>query len=302
MFSRIAYAFRETAASFQRNVTLSAAAILTAAVALLLAGATFLIQEAFSNLLVKWQDGVEMIVFVKPGVGQPEIDALRTQLEGNNIVDTVTYLTQDESFEQAKTVLAGQQSLLDTLTVDKTPAQLRVKPVDGAQDLLAEYRNQLKNQPNVLEVGLATDTIKLYGRLSGFVRSFTIGASVILLVVAVVLIWNTIRTAMVARRREIEVMKLVGATNWFIRVPFMLEGLLQGLIGALLSCAGLALVNGLWTNNLQDFGGRGLVTNDLLSLQVGSDYLRGVMVIILVIGALAGAIGSGVAASRFLDV
>jgi len=71
---------------------------------------------------------------------------------------------------------------------------------------------------------------------------------------------------------------------------------------AVLSCAGLALVNGLWTNNLQDFGGRGLVTNDLLSLQVGSDYLRGVMVIILVIGALAGAIGSGVAASRFLDV
>jgi cell division transport system permease protein len=120
----------------------------------------------------------------------------------------------------------------------------------------------------------------------------------VLLVVAVGLIWNTIRTAMFARRREIEVMKLVGATNWFIRIPFMLEGLLQGLIGAVVSCGGLWVLNSAWTNGVASFKpGTGIS-----SLVVPSSYLSGVMLMILAIGAVVGAVGSAIAASRFLDV
>ena len=70
---------------------------------------------------------------------------------------------------------------------------------------------------------------------------------------AVLLIWNTIRTAMYARRREIEVMKLVGATDWFIRIPFMLEGLIQGVIGGVVACAGLWFVNNRWTAGVAAF-------------------------------------------------
>ena len=67
------------------------------------------------------------------------------------------------------------------------------------------------------------------------------------------LIWNTIRTAMFARRREIEVMKLVGATNWFIRLPFMLEGLLQGLVGGVFASGGMLVINAYWTRGVRDF-------------------------------------------------
>jgi len=155
----------------------------------------------------------------------------------------------------------------------------------------------------VFDVGLASDTVRLYSKLSGFVRGVTIVASSVLLIVAVVLIWNTIRTAMFARRREIEVMKLVGATNWFIRVPFMLEGLFQGLIGGLAACGGLALLNSLWTSNLDEFSTMKQATSEnLLALQVSPGYLRGIMLLVLIIGAAAGAVGSGVAATRFLDV
>jgi cell division transport system permease protein len=306
MFSRITYAFRETWASFQRNLTLTAAAILTAAVALLLVGVTLLIQEGFSNLLAKWTGGVEMIVYVKPeySTDQARIDALEQQLQSNAGVKKVTRLNQAESYEQAKRVLTWQTSLLETLTIEKMPAQLRVVPEEGTAELLPLLKEQFdpKNNPTVWDVGLATDDIKVVAKISNFVRRFTIGASVVLLIVAVVLIWNTIRTAMFARRREIEVMKLVGATNWFIRVPFMLEGLLQGLIGSLLSCGGLALVNGLWNNSLGSFGSKDLLTNDLVALQVSGPYLRGVMIIILIVGALVGAVAAGIAASRFLDV
>ena len=110
------------------------------------------------------------------------------------------------------------------------------------------------------------------------------------------LIWNTIRTAMFARRREIEVMKLVGATNWFIRIPFMFEGLLHGLAGGLLAVAGLYGVNYLWKDRVIP------KIPDLAALQVSSSQFNLVVILVLVVGMLVGAIGSAVAASRFLDV
>jgi cell division transport system permease protein len=103
---------------------------------------------------------------------------------------------------------------------------------------------------------------------------------------------------MFARRREIEVMKLVGATNWFIRIPFMLEGLLQGLIGGVVSCGGLWVLNSAWTSGVTSFKpGTGIS-----SLVVPDSYLTSVMFILLAIGAVVGAVGSAIAATRFLDV
>ena len=119
-----------------------------------------------------------------------------------------------------------------------------------------------------------------------------------LLFAAILLIWNTIRTAIFARRREIEVMKLVGATDWFIRIPFMLEGLLHGIIGGGLASIGLWAWNTQWTDGVQEFPeGSGFA-----ALVVVDGYDQTVMLIMLAIGALAGAIGAGIAASRFLDV
>ncbi|MFM1839895.1 MAG: cell division protein FtsX, partial [Actinomycetota bacterium] len=164
--------------------------------------------------------------------------------------------------------------------------------------LVRSLSEQYRSLPGVEDVALAEDEFQVISTLSRFVRTVTLVMSLVLLVVAVGLIWNTIRTAMFARRREIEVMKLVGATNWFIRVPFMLEGLLQGLIGAVLSCGGLWALNSAWTGGVAGFKpGTGIS-----SLVVPSGYLSAVMVVILLIGALAGAIGSAIAASRFLDV
>ena len=147
-------------------------------------------------------------------------------------------------------------------------------------------------------MALAEDEFEVISTLSSFVRTVTLIMSLVLLLVAIGLIWNTIRTAMFARRREIEVMKLVGATNWFIRVPFMLEGLLQGLIGGVVSGAGVWGLNSAWTNGVAAFKpGTGIS-----SLVVPSGYLSGVMIAVLLLGAAIGAIGSAIAASRFLDV
>ncbi|GDX19125.1 cell division protein [Actinomycetes bacterium] len=301
MIARIAYAFREMWASFRRNLTLTAAAILTSAIALLLVGTTLLIQRAFENLLVQWKGDVAMIVFVRSDATPEQIALIDESIRSAPTiinVDKLQYLDKTQTYEEAKRIFAGDPVTLSLLTPENIPSEFKIVPLTQDPALVRSLSEQYRSLPGVEDVALAEDEFQVISTLSRFVRTVTLVMSLVLLVVAVGLIWNTIRTAMFARRREIEVMKLVGATNWFIRVPFMLEGLLQGLIGAIVSCGGLWVLNSAWTNGVAGFKpGTGIS-----SLVVPSGYLSGVMVVILIIGALAGAIGSAIAASRFLDV
>ena len=301
ILGRISYAFREMWASFKRNITLTAAAILTSAVSLLLVGTTFLIQRAFDNLLVQWRGDVEMIVFVRADATESQVDNIESALKDQPTVidgEKLKYLNQKQSFDDAKKIFAGDPNTLSLLTEETIPSQFKVVPITKDPELVRSLAEQFQTLPGVESVALAEDQFRVIAKLSSFVRTVTIGMSLVLLAVAVGLIWNTIRTAMFARRREIEVMKLVGATNWFIRVPFMLEGLLQGLIGAVVSCGGLWGLNRAWTNGVASFKpGTGIS-----ALVVPSGYVSGVMVILIALGAIAGAVGSGIAASRFLDV
>ena len=157
---------------------------------------------------------------------------------------------------------------------------------------------QFENKPGVQEVVFATETIRTMQRVLQLpAPTCILGVAVVLLVAAVLLILNTIRMAMFARRREIEVMKLVGATNWFIRVPFMLEGLVQGVVGALVAIGGVGPQRALrpWPVRQQDlriFQGFAVAGGELSWTILGAAGL----------GCLIGALGSGIAVSRFLDV
>jgi len=301
MFAKVAYAFRETWASFRRNLTLTAAAILTSAIALLLVGTTFLIQRAFENLTVQWRGNVEMIVFVRSDATPEQISLIDQTIRSSpTIIDIskLRYLDKAASYEEAKRIFSADPVTLSLLTPETIPSQFKVVPLTGDTTLVRSLSEQYRSLPGVEQVALAEDEFQVISTLSSFVRVVTLVMSLVLLFVAVGLIWNTIRTAMFARRREIEVMKLVGATNSFIRVPFMLEGLLQGLIGGVVSCGLLWGLNTAWTNGVASFKpGTGIS-----ALVVPSSYLSGVMLILLAIGALAGAVGSAIAASRFLDV
>ena len=300
MIARISYAFRETWASFKRNVTLTMAAVITSAVSLLLVGSTFLIQRAFDNLLTRWKGDVELIVYVRSDADPNQIQVIEDALNSQPAIIDVTklrYLDQAESYAEAQKLFAGDPGTLRLFTPENIPSQFKVVPISQDSNLIRELGEQFRSLAGVREVAYAQDVFDVVARVSQFIRIATTAMSIVLLVVAVGLIWNTIRTAMFARRREIEVMKLVGATNWFIRIPFMLEGLLQGLIGGVLSCLGLWGLNSAWSGAVADFN-----DTELAALVVTDGYMRFVMIILLGIGAIAGAVGSGIAASRFLDV
>ena len=242
-----------------------------------------------------------MIVFVRSDASAEQVALIDSVLRASpTIIDVekLRYLNKTESYEEAKRIFAGDPVTLALLTPETIPTQFKIVPLSDDPTLVRSLGDQYRTLPGVEAVAMAEDEFQVISTLSNFIRVVTLVTSLVLLAVAVGLIWNTIRTAMFARRREIEVMKLVGATNWFIRIPFMLEGLLQGLIGGIVSCGGLWALNSAWTNGVTSFKpGTGIS-----SLVVPNSYLTSVMFILLAIGAIVGAVGSAIAATRFLDV
>lgn len=301
MLSRFGYMLRETWASLRRNVTLTFAAVLTSAVSLFLVGGTWLVQEGFDNLLTQWEGGVQMIVYVNPNATPEEVANIRAEIESIPTivdVDKLDYLDYDRSIAEAKRLLIADPGTFGRLKRENLPTHFKIAPESGKTEALVEFEQAFSALPSVQKVVLARDQVEQISNLSSFVQTVTWSLSILLLIGAVVLIWTTIRTAMYARRREIEVMKLVGATNWFIRIPFMIEGLIQGLVGALVSCVALEFSNRLWIDGVTSLKG----DNGFVSLAVTDGYVDFTQIRVLILGMVAGALASGVAASRFLDV
>jgi cell division transport system permease protein len=300
MWSRITYTFREMWASLSRNLTLTAAAVVTSVVSLFLFGLTLLIQQAFDNQLSLWTGGVKMIVYMENGASAETIALVKNELENQpTVIKQVTYCDIPCSLDFAGKLFAGDAATLQQLDASTIPSYFAIEPVNkDDNELLRQLRTQFMEYPKVDDVVYPNEQIQVLSQLKNFIGVRTLVMSVVLLMASVLLIWNTIRTAMFARRREIEVMKLVGATNWFIRLPFMLEGLLQGLAGGALASVFLWFVNGDWTSGVRAFP----VDSGLEGFVVTDGYPFVVYAIMLGLGALVGAIGSATAASRFLDV
>ncbi|HEY0519627.1 MAG TPA: permease-like cell division protein FtsX [Ilumatobacteraceae bacterium] len=300
MISRLRYTLREMWASLSRNLTLTVAAVITSMVSLFLFGMTLLIQQAFDNQLSQWTGGVKMIVYVKNGTETAAVDRIQQALESRpEIIKKVDYCSVQCSLGQAQKLFAADPESLKFLSEKNIPSYFSVEPVDkGSIQQLVSIRQSFVEQPGVLRADFPSDQITVLGKLKSFFGVRTYVMSGVLLFASILLIWNTIRTAMFARRREIEVMKLVGATNWFIRLPFMLEGLLQGLAGGVFGSALLLLGNADWTAGVRKFP-----TNAGLGGFVVTDgYPFRVVIFMVLLGAFVGAVGSATAASRFLDV
>lgn len=300
MISRLRYTFREMWASLSRNLTLTFAAVITSTISLLLFGLTLLIQQAFDNQLSTWSGGVEMIVYMKNGADQNQIDLVYGELiKQTTVIESVEYCNEACTLDTAKRLFAGDPETLELLTAENIPSSFEIKPTDtDNSEVLESLKQSVSQLPNVIDVKTPDQAVKVLGELQGFFGVRTLIIAVGLLAASALLIWNTIRTAMFARRREIEVMKLVGATNWFIRLPFMLEGLFQGIIGGGLGSIGLLVLNSDWTSGVESFSGDA----GLAGFVVTDGYPYWVCFWMILLGAFVGAAGSATAASRFLDV
>ncbi len=295
MSGKLGYALRETLQNLRRNLVLTGASMLTVAVSLSLVGAAFLLRYGVDNVTQRWQGGIEFEVFLNEGITPEQQARIGRELESNPDVKRSEYVSQAQQFELFKVLFADQPEYLESVTPEVLPPSFRVEPSIADADVIKALGDRFEGEPGVKTVVFAEETVRTLLRVSGITQSVILVIASVLLFAAALLIFNTIRTAIFARRREIEVMKLVGATNWFIRVPFMLEGLVQGLVGASVAFGIVYLVR----NGAQD-----AIRNVPLfdGFVVVSSQVATTGTLTLVLGAAIGAVAAGVAVTKFLDV
>jgi cell division transport system permease protein len=290
------YMARETAANLRRNLLMTIAAVLTMAVSLSLLAGALLLRQGVNKAAIQWRGGVELSIFMQPTATPNEVDAVGAQLRGLPPVKGYRFVDQPHAYDEFKTMFAGTPDLVNSVGVADMPPSYRVVP--HRPEDVQTIGDQFKAEPGVKGVVYAKEVISSVLKDFHTKRNLAIALAVVVLIGAIALIVNTIQLAIFARRREVAVMKLVGATNWFIRVPFMLEGFIDGIIGA-----GLAFgVSYLARNSITSF----VASNPLLGrsngLYVTSTEALYTGVAVLVVGALVGSLGSGVAVRRFLAV
>jgi cell division transport system permease protein len=295
---KVDYVVKETGRNLVRSPWLTIATVLVVVVAVGLVGFSLLVREGVGNATERWRGGVEFIVYMNPDATPEQVAAVQRDLDDNPQVESYEYLDQQAAFAEFQDLFADSPELLASVTPEILPTSYKVKPVRADADVVTSLSSQFSNKAGVRAVVAANEAIRRIERVSNIFSVGIVAVAFALVAVAVVLVGNTIQTAIFARRREIEVMKLVGATNWFIRVPFMLEGVIQGILGGL---AGISLVYvGNWAFDrylasddiLDVFGNFAVPTADLLP-----------MALLLLLGAvLITAIASAVAVTFYVNV
>jgi cell division transport system permease protein len=290
------YVVRETGVNLKRNLVMTLAAILTMAVSLSALAGALIWRQAVNKRAIQWRGGVELSIFLKPNVSASETAAIAQQLKQDIRVKKVRYVNKPEAYQEFKVMFASTPDLVHSLSVADMPPSFRVVPTKAQQ--VEQIGQQYAGAPGVKDVVYAKQVINSLLNTFHKLQRVAVIIAVLVMVGAIALIVNTIQLAIFARRREVAVMKLVGATNWFIRVPYMLEGLVHGIVGAVVA---FALSYG-FRNEIASFVGTNspLLGTSPLYVSSRDGLLTGI--IILIVGAGVGVFGSAFAVRRFLAV
>ena len=238
MSARWRYILQEAMVGLRRNLMMTVAVILSVAVSLTLLGASLLLSDQVDLAAGEWTGKIEVSIFLCDGTQCPEItpeqrDELQAQLEAQPVVQDVYYESKDEAYENFKEQFRDQPDLVETVNAEALPASFRVKLRDPEQ--FGVIKDQFEAYPGVEDIIDQREILEEFLKFANVIRRSAIGVALIQLVAASVLIANTIRVAAFARREQTAIMKLVGASNWYIRLPFVLEGIIAGALGAAVS-------------------------------------------------------------------
>ncbi|MCK4621386.1 MAG: permease-like cell division protein FtsX [Desulfuromonadales bacterium] len=244
MLEKIRYFILRAIRNMRQWPLLCSAAILTMAVALATVATFFLVVANVEQLAASWTREVQVIAYLEKAPRQHELPGLRKKLQSFPEIESVRYVSPVEAMKRFKKRLADDASLLDGVNRNLLPASFEL-------GLVAECRNQqginkvIERLADVLDVEDLRYGQKWLERFNSFVEMLRFIGMILggfLIFAALFIVSNTIKLTLYARRDELEIMVLVGATMRFIKIPFLLEGALQGLLGGILSLGFLALI------------------------------------------------------------
>jgi cell division transport system permease protein len=245
---RAQFVFSEVVTGLKRNVTMTIAMILTTAISLIMFGAGLMVAKSVDLTKENFLSEIEVQVFLNDDISKnvkdcpvdPTCAALQKALEDHPAVASVVYINQKDAVAKAEKIFHEDKEMLELLSPTSLPASLEVTLHDPerSEAIVQEF----EQQPGVDKINDGGETVdRLVGGLNT-IRNLAFVGSVVLLIAALLLIANMIQVSAFTRRTEVGIMRLVGATRWYTQLPFLLEAMFAGLIGAVLAIVVLLAV------------------------------------------------------------
>jgi cell division transport system permease protein len=289
---RTDFVIREVLTGLRRNVTMTIAMVLTTAISLGLVGTGLLAVRTIDRTEELYSDRVEVQVALTSDISaadtdcsQPICSGLRATLERSPLVESVRFESQQQAYERYRQLFAGQ-SLAEVVRPQSLPATLRVRLADQERgaDAVRQAMTGIAGVRNVID---QRDVVARLFDFLGGVRDLTFGLAVIQAVAALLLISNTVQVSAFTRRTEVGVMRLVGATRWYTQLPFLIEAVVTGVIGAIIASLGLIAGKFLFIDQLLS----GIVSNGVVPPVEVSDIIWVSPFLLMIGGGIAAVTG-----------
>ena len=282
--------------NIRRNLTVHILSLGTIVASLLILGAFLLLFGNLNNWLQRWGSALSMSVYLKDGTSEYKRDKIYSFIRGLPGAEIKQYISKKGAMDDLSAALGDEAGFLKRLTVNPLPASYEVifQTKDGLEANPEKIKGELEKLDGVEDVQYSKEWLRKLEGLMDIVRliGFIIGGLLCLCVVFIVT--NTIKLTIYSRKDEIEILKLVGATDWFVKLPFLLEGMIQGILGGVFAVLGLFL--GYLLLSTKDMYLIGPTPLDFVFLPTG--YLT----LIFILSMAMGIIGSFIAIGRFFDV
>ncbi|WP_100449058.1 permease-like cell division protein FtsX [Glycomyces xiaoerkulensis] len=228
---RAKYVMSEVFLGLWRNISMTVAMIITMAVSLTMLGAALLLYNQVDVIEEYYQTNLEVVIYLDRDVSEEMTTQIDSELKSHPLVEQVQFESQDQAWERFQETFEESPDLVASVDAEVLPPAFRIKmkDIDDAEELIGEFADregvyQATNQKEILQ--------QVFDILGGAQR-LTLIIALVQGVAALMLVANTIQVAAYSRRREVAIMKLVGAPNWFVQAPFVMEAVFAGVIGAL---------------------------------------------------------------------
>jgi len=283
---------REAVKNMRLNMLMSFTAITTTAVCVTILGAALLVSAHIQGIIRNVGQDVTISAFFPENASQETIDGILSSVQGYSEVSESTYVSKEEALERWKETFSDQPDIASGIGSDVLPASIELQLNDPRDSgaVAEKLRSEGFEEGDLNYPQRTIDNLNWY---TGYMVWALRVATLLFLIASILLISNAIRLSIFARRKEIEVMKLVGASDTFVRTPFVLEGLVQGLLGASLAAVVVVWANSLFVDWAQSY---------LFSVSSESVNAFGLMLILIAVGVLIGVAGSYFSVRRFLKV
>lgn len=298
LFRSVKRYFRDAFKSVFRNFPLSLASISCITITLIVVAFGIIISYNVENFAKNIRDDVTVVIFLDNDIKENEIGIVEQQIKNTRNVDYLTFKSKQESAEETKKESEIFATIVDNWTDETNPLLdsflLKVKDVEKIKETVSS----IKKIDKVYSVNYGENMVDQLITVFKIVERVCIGAVVALIIVTAFLISNTIKLAIFSRKTEIEIMRLVGASNVSIKVPFIIEGLFIGLLGAIIPI--ILTIYGY--NSLYNYFGGKLLGSSLAKLLSPTPFIYYTSMILLVIGVLVGMYGSWRAVKKYLKI